>query len=226
MNDISYVVPVYATQPEHVDMLVDCLASVREHSPEVDIVVVRNNGLPIKERLALLGLFDLYLEEPVQGYSPAVNRGLRAAAERANFVVIGSADAKFTAPWTGALHVQWLMSAVASPRHAKPDSLCGQSGFCGVVFGFSVATLHRVGYLDESDFRVRKGDQEWAVRADRLGITPTMTEAPLFEHVAPHHTKPSVGETRLNFEVEAFRRRFGAATYRRWKKLQQRGRAQ
>lgn len=215
---VSIVVPVWPHAPGILEMALETLRLFREHTPGAELVVVHNGG-PAADREALEGACDVYLRlYPNKGYSPAVNAGMDAAS--GDILVVGSDDAQVTEGWLEpVLEALSVGVDIASPTHPEDGQNHHHDEFCGVLFAMSRQVWEAVGPLDTDAFRVRKGDQDFAIRASMAGFTLALVPESRFVHVAPHHSKAAVGEKRLTQEGVAFRERYGVASYRRWRKL-------
>ena len=91
---------------------------------------------------------------------------------------------------------------IASPVHPGRHR---HLEFCGVMFALKRETWDRFGPLDEEAFKVRKGDQDFAIRARMGGATLGLVPESRFEHVAPKHTKAKHGQQVIDAETAASR---------------------
>lgn len=155
------VIPNYASNPEDVAMLVDCLRSIRETVGEwVDVVVV-DDGSPAWDLVAeaLLnehseGLCEVVRKEENEGFSRTVNVGLRRALEEGRDAVLCNADIEFMGPgWLNAMRGQTRLDR-DEPADVVGALLCYPNGtiqHAGVYFSLLTRVfdhLHKHGPMN------------------------------------------------------------------------------
>lgn len=206
---VSVVVPVWLFEPWVVDMTERCLALLREHSPDVEVVlVVRGDPGGLSA--------DIVIVDDEPGFAHAVNAGV--AASSGDVVVMVSSDTHVNAGWLEPIVADLAArDGIATPFHedCQPD----HTGFCGVLFGVRRATWDRLGGYDTVRFPIRKADQDFAIRAYRAGVIPRFLDGPpAFVHVASAHSLALHPSAAVRRDRRMMRAVHGFAGYEGWER--------
>jgi GT2 family glycosyltransferase len=209
----SVVVPVWLFEPWVADMTERCLALLREHSPDVEIVlVVRGEPTWRMDQQA-----DILLRPKEPGFAHAVNLGV--AESSGDVVVMVSSDTHVTAGWLEPILADLATrDGIATPFHedCQPD---GHTGFCGVLFGIRRATWDWLGGYDAARFPIRKADQDFAIRAHQAGVIPRfLSGPPAFTHVASAHSLARHSSAAVRRDRRMMRSLHGVGGYEGWER--------
>ena len=212
---VSVVVPVWLFEPWVTDMTERCLALVREHSPDVEIVlVVRGEPTWRMDQQA-----DIVMQPDTPGFAHAVNIGVEASS--GDVVVMVSSDTHVNADWLDPILSDLAArDGIATPFHedCQPD---GHTGFCGVLFGLRRATWDRLGGYDAVRFPIRKADQDFAIRAHKAGVIPRFLAGPVaFVHVASAHSLAVHSPADVRHDRRMMRSLHGVGGYEGWERQQ------
>lgn len=148
------VVPAYLRAPADLDLLVRCLVSLWSTAPEAGVLVV-DDGSPASELVEQAGVaigelgYELHAKPENEGFSRAVNVGLRRALETGRDAVLVNADVEFIEPgWLDRMvartDTKGRPAAVVGARLLYPNG-CIQHA--GVFFSFRARSWwHRCQY--------------------------------------------------------------------------------
>lgn len=78
MNNTTIVIPVYLIDKDMADYAKYCMRSVRENTPEAEIIVVDNRG-PVESKIVYQFADAVIVNKENVGYGPAINQGFRLA---------------------------------------------------------------------------------------------------------------------------------------------------
>jgi GT2 family glycosyltransferase len=192
-----------------------CLVLLREHSPDVEIVLVVR-GEPTAR---LTELADIVLRPEVPGFAHAVNVGVEASS--GDVIVMVSSDTHVNAGWLEPILADLATrDGIATPYHedCQPS---GHTGFCGVLFGVRRETWDRLGGYDAANFPIRKADQDFAIRAAKSGVTPRFLPGPVaFVHVASAHSLAHHSSEAVRHDRRMMRSIHGVGGYEGWEHQQ------
>lgn len=99
------VIPSYLTTPSDVEMLSDCVKSIRETEQDALDVLVVDDGSPESSLVdAIEGLtdrwaFEVHRKQDNEGFSKTVNVGLERAMKEERDAILVNADIEFFQPW-------------------------------------------------------------------------------------------------------------------------------
>lgn len=215
MPSVSYVVPVYPFDEHALGMATRSLMMARAHTPDAEFVVVHNGGLA--EGSVLESFADVYVHlDPNQGYSPAVNAGIRAAS--CDILAVSSHDVFVQPGWLPpALRALHEGVAIATPVIDDPK----WRKYTGALFVMPRWVYEQVGPLDEDELRMRCGEQDFAIRAHLMGLRIELVTDSHFIHDRSGVRSIDLQEPgRVRAERDEMVRRYGADRYIYWLKAQ------
>lgn len=133
------VVPIYLRSEQDLDIVLQCLVSLRQTAPEVEVLVV-DDCSPAAQHVDLLELAASELEIelcrlPVNGgFARAVNVGLRRARDAGRDALLVNADIVFDrpgwlAPMLARTDTTGAPAAVVGARLLSPNGLLQHAGF-------------------------------------------------------------------------------------------------
>jgi len=133
------VVPMQLSTAEDLDVLLQCLVSLRQTAPQADVLLVDDRS-PAPDLVDLIELAAAELEielhrRPVEGGSAgAMNVGLRRALDEGRDAVLVNADIEFRRSWLqpmlARLDTTGAPAAVVGARLLYPNGLLAHAGFC------------------------------------------------------------------------------------------------
>lgn len=130
------VVPTYLAQPDDLALTLDCLRSLRESEPELDVLIVDDGSVPplfyeLAEESVQLKM-DIHRKPDNSGFAKTVNVGLERGRDNGQDVVLVNADVEFTRNgWLDQLHAAaWdgRPAAVAGGLLLYPTGLIQSAG--------------------------------------------------------------------------------------------------
>jgi GT2 family glycosyltransferase len=145
------IVPTYLREVRDVVVLEDCLRTLRETQPDLDLLVV-DDGSPDAEAVTaagnLAGTFggELVIKEENEGFASTVNVGLRRCVEQERDAVLVNADIEFNhgKRWLQAMTTTFVEDEPASIVGALLLYPNGTIQHAGVYFSFLSRTFDHI----------------------------------------------------------------------------------
>jgi glycosyltransferase involved in cell wall biosynthesis len=176
----SLVIPVYSTTPESVQMMHDCLASLKYGRP--DEVIVVDDGSPIQADYDC----DTQIYQPQnRGYTEAVNLGLKEA--KGEVIIIGNSDLTFQPGWLEGILLPLeegcdVSSIVTSDQGYMTADKTTIGDRFGSLWAMKRSVYEALGGLDESLGRGYFSDTDYYLRLKEANYRVGKNWRALVEH--------------------------------------------
>jgi glycosyltransferase involved in cell wall biosynthesis len=165
---IDVIIPLYFCDLSLYPVIRDCLGSLKEHYPELNVIVV-DDCSPLEHDFSVTARNDTNL-----GYTATVNRGLSLST--GDVVIVANDDLLFKSGDLDRFR-ELKGLGIFSPS----DSASGNLETFGCIWGMTQQTFKKMGLLDER-FKHFYSDREYYERAKKLNVPVVKWKDIVIEH--------------------------------------------
>lgn len=191
---IDIIFPIYVADNENADIQCRCFASFLEtvESKDFNIIIV-DNGSIMPAALDAQLFADVYfrVREPL-GFAKAVNIGWKLCEN--DIIIVANNDLTFKKGWLGPLLDRVADHLVVAPSTHEFE---GESKeVWSSCFMMRRTTREMIGFFNDVDLKYRYHDQDYWIRAKKMGIEFRRLGNSVVDHVdgATFHKMPKKNE--------------------------------